>query len=52
VAPVVEKGARTRRVVVPPGRWKRDDGTVVVGPASLEVEAPLDRLPWYRRIRP
>ena len=52
VAPVVEKGARTRRVVVPPGRWKGDDGTLVVGPASLEVEAPIDRLPWYRRIRP
>lgn len=49
VAPVVEKGARTRRLLVPPGRWKGDDGTVVVGPASLEVLAPLERLPWYRR---
>jgi alpha-glucosidase len=49
VAPVVEKGARTRRVVVPPGRWSGDDGTVVVGPASLEIRAPLERLPWFRR---
>jgi alpha-glucosidase len=50
VAPVVEKGARKRRLVVPPGRWRGDDGTVVPGPTSVEIDAPLDRLPWYRRI--
>ena len=50
VAPVVQKGARTRRLAVPPGRWKGDDGRIVSGPASIEVEAPLGRLPWYRRI--
>ena len=52
VAPVVEKGARKRRVLVPPGTWRGDDGTVVTGPASVEVEAPLERLPWYRRVGP
>jgi alpha-glucosidase len=51
VAPVVEKGARKRRLVVPPGRWRGDDGSVVAGPAVLEIEAPLERLPWYRRLR-
>ena len=50
VAPVVEKGARKRRLVVPPGRWKGDDGTVVLGPGTIEIDTPLDRLPWYRRI--
>jgi len=50
VAPVVEKGARTRKLVVPPGRWKGDDGAVVAGPAAIEIEASLERLPWYRRI--
>ena len=49
VAPVVERGARTRQLVVPPGRWRGDDGSVVVGPVTIEVTAPLDRLPWYRR---
>jgi alpha-glucosidase (family GH31 glycosyl hydrolase) len=47
---VVEKGARKRRVLVPPGTWRGEDGTVVAGPASVEVEAPLERLPWYRRV--
>jgi len=50
VAPVVEQGARQRRLVVPPGRWRGDDGSVVQGPASLLIDAPLERLPWYRRI--
>ena len=50
VAPVVEKGARKRRLVVPPGRWRGDDGTVVSGPTSVEIDAPLARLPWYRWI--
>ena len=51
VAPVVEQGARQRRLLVPPGRWKGDDGVVVTGPSSIEVAAPLDRLPWYRRVQ-
>ena len=49
VAPVLEKGARARRVAFPPGRWHGDDGSVVEGPTTVEVEAPLERLPWYRR---
>jgi alpha-glucosidase len=50
VAPVVEKGARRRKVVVPPGQWRGDDGQLVAGPATVEVEAPLERLPWFRRV--
>jgi alpha-glucosidase (family GH31 glycosyl hydrolase) len=50
VAPVVEKGARTRRLTVPPGRWKGDDGTTVAGPSEIRIDAPLARLPWYRRV--
>jgi alpha-glucosidase (family GH31 glycosyl hydrolase) len=50
VAPVVEKGARRRHLVVPPGRWAGDDGSVVAGPTTIEIATPLERLPWYRRI--
>jgi alpha-glucosidase len=49
VAPVLQKGARTRRVVFPPGTWRGDDARVVTGPATTDVDAPLERLPWFRR---
>jgi len=51
VAPVVEKGARCRRVVLPPGRWKADDGATYEGPKTVLVEAPLARLPYFVRLR-
>ena len=50
VAPVVEKGAKSRRVVIPPGRWRGDDGKTVEGPASIEVPTPLERLPYFERV--
>ena len=52
VAPVVEKGARARRLAVPPGQWRGEDGSVVSGPATVEIAAPLERLPWFRRLDP
>ena len=49
VAPVLEKGARARRVAVPPGRWVSEDGELLEGPSFMEVDGPISRLPWYRR---
>ncbi|MBB6633389.1 TIM-barrel domain-containing protein [Cohnella thailandensis] len=49
VAPVLKKGAATRRIAFPPGTWLGDDGRRVEGPCELEVDAPLSRLPWYRK---
>jgi len=50
VAPVVEKGAVSRSIVFPPGIWKGDDGSIVLGACAVEVAAPLSRLPWYRKV--
>ena len=47
VAPVVEKGAKTREVVIPPGMWTADDGSVHTGPATITVATPLERLPYF-----
>jgi alpha-glucosidase (family GH31 glycosyl hydrolase) len=47
VAPIVTKGGRVRTVVFPPGRWRGDDGSIVDGPAKLEIQVPLSRLPYY-----
>ena len=51
VAPVVEKGATSRKVVIPPGTWRADGGTVVTGPATVTVAAPLSRLPHFMRVK-
>ena len=49
VAPVLEKDG-TRRVSLPPGRWRDDLGAVLDGPATLDLGAvPLSRLPHYER---
>ena len=50
VAPVLEKGVTSRRVVLPPGSWRADDGRTYDGPATIEVDAPLARLPHFERI--
>ncbi|MEV0390396.1 hypothetical protein [Nonomuraea sp. NPDC050643] len=50
VAPVLDKDATVREVVVPPGTWRADDGVAVAGPAVVTVDAPLSRLPWFRRV--
>ena len=50
VAPVLRGNARARTIVFPLGTWKGDDGSTVVGPKSVEVSTPLDRLPWYRKV--
>lgn len=50
VAPVVTKGEWSRRVTFPEGEWQGDDGSVVTGPAEMEIEVPLERLPWYKKM--
>ena len=50
VAPVVEKGVKSRKVVLPPGKWQADDGEVHIGPATIEIPVPLSRLPHFTRI--
>ena len=47
VAPVVEKGAATRTVVLPPGKWLADDGMVFDGPQTVTVTTPRARLPHF-----
>ena len=51
VAPQMEKDATTRDVVIPPGTWKADDGTTVVGPKTITVKTPLARLPHFVRVK-
>ncbi|MDD5053135.1 MAG: glycoside hydrolase family 31 protein [Sulfuricurvum sp.] len=49
VAPITEKGLRSREVIFPDGTWQGEDGSIVIGPIKLKIVVPLDRLPWYRK---
>ena len=50
VAPVVQKGVRTREVVFPEGKWLGDDGQTITGPVKQTIQVPLSRLPWFRKV--
>ena len=52
VAPVLTKGARAREVVLPEGNWKSEDGLLYTGGTTVEIEVPLERLPYFTRIYP
>ena len=51
VAPMVAKGT-TRSVPIPAGKWKADDGSVIVGPVEKTFEVPLARLLYFERQKP
>jgi len=50
VAPMVTPGTQ-REVRLPRGVWRDDRGETFRGPKRIETDVPLDRLPYYERIR-
>lgn len=50
VAPVLQKGATSRRIWFPAGRWQAADGAMHEGPAWAEIPVSLADLPWFRRV--
>jgi len=54
VAPVTKQGATTRSVYFPAGaNWQNffNESDFIVGGARLEIAAPLDTIPVYRRLQ-
>jgi len=51
VAPVLKKGALTRKVVIPEGKWKGLDGKIISGPKTIEVNVQLSDLPYFEKIK-
>jgi len=49
VAPVVEKGARSRTVIFPEGKWKCEKGKTFSGGKAIEIDVPLERLPYFKK---
>jgi alpha-glucosidase len=50
VAPVVEKGANKRKVILPKGTWKGDDGKIEKGGKTIEIDAPIERIPYFIKV--
>ncbi len=50
VAPIIEKGYQ-RTVRLPKGKWKDDQGMIIKGPKTIEIEVPISRLPYYELIK-
>ena len=49
VCPVVEQGAREKRVFLPQGKWQYCDGTVYDGGVEIVVDTPLSVLPYFEK---
>ena len=49
VAPVLGKGQVERRVKFPTGTWKSDRGEYIQGGQSHIIDAPLSRLPYFKK---
>jgi alpha-glucosidase len=50
VAPVLEKGAHQRKIIMPNGKWKGFDGKVYQGPATFTVIVSDDALCYFQRM--
>lgn len=48
---LIDEGARTRSVVLPAGRWKAEDGELYRGGKTIRIDVPLERLPYFRRVK-
>ncbi len=51
VAPVLIKGAISRKVVIPEGIWKSFDGQTIKGPKTIEVKVQLNDLPYFEKVK-
>ena len=48
---VLTKGARKKLVVFPKGKWRDTDGNEYDGNTEELLNAPVDKLLWFRRIK-
>lgn len=51
VAPLLGKNKFIRDVIIPPGKWKADDGKIIKGPVKISIQVPLDRLPYFQKVK-
>lgn len=50
IAPVIKKENK-RKIQLPKGTWKSDEGKIIKGPKLIEQEVALDRLPVFELLK-
>ena len=48
-APVVTPDTYERDVVFPEGNWQDQEGNVYSGPQTIKINAPIEKLLWFRK---
>jgi alpha-glucosidase len=51
IAPFQEEGHGNRTILIPEGVWKNQEGRMIKGPVSIEIEVPIDVLPIFERMK-
>ena len=50
IAPLLSKGIGSRKVVLPEGKWKSDMGKIYRGGVNIDIDVPLNRLPYFIKL--
>ncbi len=50
IAPLLEKGEGSRKVLIPEGKWKNSDGKTIIGPRTIEITIAIDELPVFENV--
>lgn len=50
VAPVIKQGETEKRVVLPKGKWKAENGEIFEGGQTIMYPAPLEVVPYFEKI--
>ena len=50
LAPFLERGEGTRKIILPAGNWKSDMGEIFSGDKLIEAKVPLNRIPYFELV--
>ena len=51
IAPHLKKGEGKRKVIIPNGKWQSDEGNIIKGGRTIEIEVPINRLPYFTQMK-
>ena len=51
VCPVITKGTLKKAITFPTGVWRDEDGNSYNGNSVVELDTPVEKLLWFRRVK-